>query len=167
MFGKLKKGSSSKTLEVHHNFRKVSTMNYPILYQWEEEIASQCKTLNTWQVSNVALFSQGVMKAQSSQQQAIARQVKCGERVDSAARRLRRFIANKEFPLAGFFGDLTRWVMGRNTPAPHRSSCRTSSRTGTAERRSTSQLQNDSPTTDCWSRRTLQRTPRTGTTLCS
>lgn len=86
-------------------------MNHKILYQWKEEIATQCPTLNSWQVENAALFSQGVMKAQSSQQQAIARQVACGERVDSAARRLRRFIANDHFPLRAFFSELSRWVI--------------------------------------------------------
>ena len=117
MFGELKKGSSSKTLEICPKSRKVSTMNYPVLYQWTEEIANHFETLNVWQVGNVALFSLGVMKAQSSRQQAIARQVVCGERVDSAARRLRRFVGNKKFPLKTFFGELTRWVVGALPPS--------------------------------------------------
>jgi hypothetical protein len=86
-------------------------MNYPILYQWSEEIATRLPTLNTWQVENVALFSLGVMKATSSQQQPIARQIACGERVDSAARRLRRFIANQKFPLEEFFTEWSFWVV--------------------------------------------------------
>ena len=86
-------------------------MNYPILYQWSEKIATQLKSLNTWQVENVALFSHGVIKAESCQQQQIARQVACGERVESAARRLRRFLDNEAFPLAAFFEEWTRWVV--------------------------------------------------------
>lgn len=86
-------------------------MNHKVLYQWREEIATHCPSLNSWQLENVALFSQGVMKAQSSQQQAIARQVVCGERVDSAARRLRRFIANEQFPLQAFFSHLSHWII--------------------------------------------------------
>jgi hypothetical protein len=86
-------------------------MNYPILYQWSERIATHLPSLNTWQVENVALFSQGVVKAESCQQQQIARQVACGERVESAARRLRRFLDNRAFPLAAVFEEWTRWVV--------------------------------------------------------
>jgi hypothetical protein len=86
-------------------------MNYRILYQWMEEIATYCPSLNSWQVENVALFSQGVIRAESCQQQQIARQVVCGERVESAARRLRRFLDNMAFPQADFFGEWTRWIV--------------------------------------------------------
>jgi hypothetical protein len=90
---------------------KESTMNYPILYQWSEEIATHLPCLNSWQVANLALFSQGVIRAESCQQQQIARQVTGGERVESAARRLRRFLDNEQFPLERFFSDWTRWVV--------------------------------------------------------
>jgi hypothetical protein len=107
----LKKGSSSNTLEVDQNFKKECPMNYPVLYQWSEEIASHLGSLNTWQVANVAVFSQGVIEAESCQQQQIARRVACGERVESAARRLRRFVDNVTFPLADFFEEWTRWIV--------------------------------------------------------
>ena len=86
-------------------------MNLQILYQWTEEIATHLPSLNSWQVENVALFSQGVIRAESCQQQAIARQVVCGERVESAARRLRRFLDNDRFPLVAFCAEWTRWVV--------------------------------------------------------
>jgi len=86
-------------------------MNQQILYQWAEEIATQLPGLNSWQVENVALFSQGVIEAESSQQQAIARKAACLERVDSAARRLRRFIANKALRLEVFFEQFSRWLL--------------------------------------------------------
>ena len=87
-------------------------MNYGILYQWSEEIATRFEgVLNSWQVANVALFSLGVLKAESSRQQQIGQAVVCGERVGSAVRRLRRFIANEKFPLTAFFAAFTQWVI--------------------------------------------------------
>jgi hypothetical protein len=87
-------------------------MNYPVLYQWTEEIANHLPGLNTWQAANIALFSQGVVQAESSRQETIARQVVCGERVASAARRLRRFLSNRALDLQVFFTEWTRWVIG-------------------------------------------------------
>jgi hypothetical protein len=86
-------------------------MNHHLLYQWTEKIATRLSCLNSWQVENVALFSQGVIKAESCQQQQIARQAVCGERVESTARRLRRFLDNKKFPLEAFFAEWSRWVV--------------------------------------------------------
>lgn len=88
-------------------------MNHLLLYQWLTDVATHLPGLNSWQAENVALFSQGVIRAESCQQQQIARQVVCGERVESAARRLRRFLDNKHFPLETFFADWTRWVVSR------------------------------------------------------
>ena len=70
-------------------------------------------SLNSWQVENLALFSYGVIEAESSQQMKIARKVVCGEQVMTAERRLRRFIANERVCLDRFFGEWTGWVMGR------------------------------------------------------
>lgn len=88
-------------------------MSYPVLYQWKETIANQLQCLNTWQVDNVSLFSLGVMRAESCQQQQIARQVATGERVTSCARRLRRFLDNDNFPLEAFFSEWTAWIMSQ------------------------------------------------------
>jgi hypothetical protein len=85
-------------------------MNYQLLYQWEELLSAHLPGLNTWQRANVALFSYGVMKAESSQQGAIARQVSCGEQVESTARRFRRFLDNERLDLTGFFSDWSRWI---------------------------------------------------------
>jgi Transposase DDE domain len=86
-------------------------MNFKVLYQWKEEIASHLGTLNSWQVENVALFSYGVVKAESCQQGQIARQVSCGEQVESSMRRWRRFLDNEGFPLESFFQQWTSWVV--------------------------------------------------------
>lgn len=86
-------------------------MNLPLLYQWKEQLANALPALNSWQVENVSLFSYGVIRAESCQQAQVARQVNCGERVESAARRWRRFLSNLAFPLATFFSQWTRWVI--------------------------------------------------------
>jgi len=86
-------------------------MNFPLLYQWKAELTNALTGLNSWQVENVALFSYGVIRAESCQQAQIARQVACGEHVESAARRWRRFLSNRVFPLAVFFAEWTRWVV--------------------------------------------------------
>jgi hypothetical protein len=107
----LKGRSSSYTLEVEQDFNQEGMMNRSLLYQWMDEIATWMPSLNTWQVENLALFSLGVIRAESSHQQAIARQIACGERVESAARRLRRFIANSSLDLGAVFEGWTRWVV--------------------------------------------------------
>lgn len=86
-------------------------MNYRVLYQWERELSAQLPMLNGWQSANMALFSYGVIKAENSQQAMIARQVSCGEKVESAARRLRRFVANDGFCLDEFFAEWSRWLI--------------------------------------------------------
>lgn len=86
-------------------------MNYPLLYQWEQELAGRLGCLNSWQQANVALFSYGIMCAESCQQATVARQVSCGEKVASTARRWRRFLNNEGFPLEAFFGQWSGWVV--------------------------------------------------------
>ncbi len=86
-------------------------MNYQLLYQLQQLIGTHLPCLNSWQIVNVALLSYGVISAESCQQGAVARRVSCGERVESAARRWRRFLANVSFPLDAFFGQWIRWVV--------------------------------------------------------
>lgn len=86
-------------------------MNYPLLYQWEQELAQRLDCLNSWQQANVALFSYGVIRAESCQQATVARQVSCGEAVASTARRWRRFLNNTRFPLEDFFTQWSGWVV--------------------------------------------------------
>jgi hypothetical protein len=86
-------------------------MNYALLYQWESELAAHLPSLNTWQTQNVALFSYGIVRAESCQQGQVARQVACGEAVESTGRRWRRFLDNDQFPLVSFCRDWTAWVV--------------------------------------------------------
>src|SRR5512139_1339403 len=87
-------------------------MNWELLYQWTEEVATHLVGLNRYQVKNIARFSQGVILAESSQQQQIARKVHGPEAVDSTVKRLRRFVSNAHFSMAAFFAAWVRWVVG-------------------------------------------------------
>lgn len=86
-------------------------MNYNVMYQWQEEIATHLPCLNSWQKTNVALYSLGIIKAESCQQQRVARQVVGAEKEESCARRWRRFLANDKFPLEQFFREWSQWVI--------------------------------------------------------
>ena len=85
-------------------------MNQEILYQWSDEIAKRFSCLNSWQINNVALFSQGIIEAENCQLQKIARKVAIEEQVGSAVRRLGRFLDNKKFPSRSFCVELTSWL---------------------------------------------------------
>jgi hypothetical protein len=86
-------------------------MNLEILYQWRDEIARHLPSLNSWQLENIAVFSQGVIYAESSQQEKIARKVVCGEQTGSASRRLRRFLSNESLKLSQLFAEWSAWVV--------------------------------------------------------
>ena len=90
---------------------QVRMMNYLLLYQWEQLLSAHLPSLNSWQRANVALFSYGVIRAESCQQGAIARAVCGAEAVESTVRRLRRFLANDAVALPRFFGEWSRWVV--------------------------------------------------------
>jgi hypothetical protein len=86
-------------------------MNLPLLYQWTATLGEALQELNSWQVENVALFTLGVIQAESCQQAQVARQAVCQERVESTTRRWRRFLDNAAFPLVAFFAEWTSWVI--------------------------------------------------------
>jgi len=86
-------------------------MNNYILTQWEQEVEAHLPCLNSWQVTNVAQMSYGVMKAEGSQQQKVARKMRGREKIASAARRIRRFLANERMPMTAFWVEWVRWVL--------------------------------------------------------
>src|SRR5262245_44389985 len=86
-------------------------MNYKLLYQLEELLSAHVPSLNSWQQANVALFSYGVIQAEGCQQGKMARQVSCGEQVDSTARRFRRWLDNRALDLNAFFREWSQWVV--------------------------------------------------------
>ena len=83
-------------------------MNHKLLYQLEQMLSAQLPCLNSWQQAKVALFSYGVIQAESCQQGAIARAVSCGEQVESTARRFRRWLGNQAVDFPTFFVDWSR-----------------------------------------------------------
>ena len=86
-------------------------MNYKLLYQFEPILSAHLPCLKGWQQANVALFSYGVIQAESCQQGAIARAVSCAEQVESDSRRFRCWLANPAVDLAAFFEAWSRWVV--------------------------------------------------------
>lgn len=86
-------------------------MNYKLLYQLEEMLSAHMPSMNSWQQANVALFSYGVIQAEGCQQGEIARQVSCGEQVESTTKRFRRWLDNEAFDLEGFFREWSGWVV--------------------------------------------------------
>lgn len=86
-------------------------MNNKLLYQVEQLLSGALPGLNSWQRANMALFSYGGILAESCQQGAIARQVSCGEQVESTARRWRRWLDNEALDLNQFFREWSRWVV--------------------------------------------------------
>lgn len=86
-------------------------MNYKLLYQLEQTLSARIPCLNSWQQTNVALFSYGVIRAESSQQGAIARAVSCGEAVESTARRFRRWLGNKSLDWNAIFAAWSQSVV--------------------------------------------------------
>lgn len=86
-------------------------MNYQLLYQWEALLSAHLPSFNSWQRANLALFSYGVIQAEGCQQGSIARQVSCGEQVESTARRFRRWLDNRSIDLNGFFREWSQWVV--------------------------------------------------------
>lgn len=68
--------------------------------------------LNGGQVVKVGLMSYGVIKGEGRQQQRMARAMGSGERVDSAARRIGRFIGNRGIKVTLFYVYWVGWVAG-------------------------------------------------------
>jgi hypothetical protein len=103
--------SSSSKLESDQASQRW-TMNYRLLYQFEQMLSAHLTCLNSWQLANVALFSCGVIQAESCQQGQIARAVSCGEQVDSTMRRFRRWLDNDRVDMDAFFQAWSRCVAG-------------------------------------------------------
>lgn len=81
-----------------------------ILYQWEDEIANHLPSLNSWQVANVALFSYGVVQAESSQQLQICRCLTAYGQRDSLIRRLQRFLSNDNLKVSQVCREWCQWI---------------------------------------------------------
>ena len=67
-------------------------------------------SLNSWQVANVSLFSYGAIKAESSQQTQICRQLYAYGKRPNLARRLQRFLANTKLNVTAVCREWILWV---------------------------------------------------------
>lgn len=86
-------------------------MSLKQVYQWRKEITSQLPSLSAWQGMNVALFSIGIIEAESSQQRAIARKLWPYGKRESLERRQQRYLANEGVQLDDLIPEWTAWVM--------------------------------------------------------
>lgn len=86
-------------------------MNHKVFYHWGRQIAKHFPKLNSWQAMNLALFSFALAQACSCHQIAIARQARCGEQLDSAIKRLQRFLGNGKWIGQHYFSALSKWVI--------------------------------------------------------
>jgi hypothetical protein len=85
-------------------------MNSTQLYQWEEEIAKHFNSLNSWQIVNVALLSYGIARAESCQQQKVARKLCSYGKWESTERRFQRMLANSKFDVSQACREWIVWI---------------------------------------------------------
>lgn len=86
-------------------------MNLKQLYQLGEEIAIHIPSLNKWQRDNLAMFSLGVVQAESCIQNKVAKRLrKLGKR-STVERRFQRFVSNERLPLERAQVEWSRWVL--------------------------------------------------------
>jgi hypothetical protein len=86
-------------------------MNSPLLYQWEAEISKTFPSLGRWQVWTLALFSYGVVLAQSCQLLRVAQAVTGQWSAQSMERRLQRWLANERIEVKGLSASWVKWVL--------------------------------------------------------
>lgn len=86
-------------------------MNLQIMYQFSEEIAIQMPSLNKWQRDNLAIFSLGVVEAESCIQGKVARRLRGVGKRQTVERRFQRFVNNTHLPLEKSQKEWTHWVV--------------------------------------------------------
>jgi len=85
-------------------------MPQTILYQWENEIGKHLKSLNSWQVANVALFSYGIIKAENCQQVQVCRRLGEYGKLPGLERRFQRFVANEGLKVSQICVEWSQWL---------------------------------------------------------
>jgi hypothetical protein len=86
-------------------------MNSTILYQWNEMIDKAFPSLGRWQKLTLALFSYGVVVAQSCTLNRVAQTVTSRANASSLERRLQRWLANERLDMKRVFGLWIGWVV--------------------------------------------------------
>ena len=86
-------------------------MNMPLLYQWSEMIDKAFPDLGRWQKRTLALFSYGVLGAQSCTLSRVCRHLSGKAENSSLERRLQRWLANERLSLPGLMACWVGWVL--------------------------------------------------------
>jgi len=86
-------------------------MNQQKLYQWASELLKRLPCLSKWQAIGLAIFSIGVIEAESCVLDRVAEHLPTQVRLESVERRLRRWLANKHLDVAVCCGWWIRWVV--------------------------------------------------------
>jgi hypothetical protein len=86
-------------------------MNSPILYQWNEMIDKAFPKMGRWQKRMLALFSYGVVLAQSCTLSTVARQITGRANASSQERGLQRWLANERIVMKVLFEFWVGWVL--------------------------------------------------------
>jgi len=86
-------------------------MNSPVLYQWNEMIDKAFPNLGRWQKLTMALFSYGVLLAQSCTLSTVGRCLTGKAENSSLERRLQRWLANERIELSRLFALWVGWVL--------------------------------------------------------
>lgn len=93
-------------------------MNSAILYQWNEMIDKAFPHLGRWQKLTLALFSYGVLRAQSCTLSTVCRHLSGCAEASSLERRLQRWLGNERLLLQPLLDGWVSWVLGVWGQAP-------------------------------------------------
>jgi hypothetical protein len=85
--------------------------NMPLLYQWNEMIDKRFPTLGRWQKRTLALFSYGILLAQSCTLSKVSQQVSGKAESSSVERQLQRWLANDRLILKPLLNLWIGWVL--------------------------------------------------------
>jgi hypothetical protein len=90
---------------------EVNQMNLQLLYQWTAEIDKRLVGLGRWQKRTLALFSYGVVLAQSCTLSRVALHLTSGKS-STVERRLQRWLDNDRLVMRQLFPLWVKWVLG-------------------------------------------------------
>lgn len=88
-------------------------MNSLLLYQWTREVDKHFGGLGRWQIIGLALFSYGVVLAQSCRLGQVASYLTAGRGTASMERRLQRWLANERWSVEAQWAGWISWVLSR------------------------------------------------------
>src|SRR5215468_1149540 len=94
-------------------------MSQEQLYAWMVGIVERFKHLGYWQVMGLALFSMGVVLAESCQLTRVAERLSSVGSADSLERRLQRWLANPRIDIGVCSQSWVKWVWAAYSGREH------------------------------------------------